>query len=97
MSPIVKKALTAVAAKQVIDKINEKRHPEPSKGSRFGRLLLIVGGAGALFFLFKSGKLQPVIDKINGARGKPRSSSSNGAGHRDATIGSDRPLSAGVT
>lgn len=96
MSPIVKKALTAVAAKQVIDKINEKRHPEPSRGSRFGRLLLIVGGAGVLVFAFRSGKLQPLIDKINGARGSS-SSSSNGAGHKGANIGSDRPLSAGVT
>lgn len=97
MSPIVKKALTAVAAKQVIDKINEKRHPKPTKSSRFGRLLLVVGGAGALVFAFKSGKLQPLIDKLNGARGKPGSSTSNGAGNRDARIGSDRPLSAGVT
>lgn len=96
MTPVLKKALTAVAAKQVFDKINEKRHPEP-KGSRFGRLLLIAGGAGALVFAYKSGKLQPLVDKINGVRGKSGSSSSNGAGRRDATIGSDRPLGAGVT
>ena len=98
MNPILKKSLVAVAAKQAIDKVNEKRHPEPSKSSRFGRFLLIAGGIGVAAYAYKSGKLKPLLEKIRGAKGDPRRSASNGAGSgRDVTISSgDRSLSSPV-
>lgn len=98
MNPILKKSLVAVAAKQAIDKINEKRHPEPSKSSRFGRMLLIAGGVGAAAYAYKSGKLKPLLDKIRGGKSEPTQSRSNGAGSgRDVTISSgDRSLSSPV-
>lgn len=78
MSPIMKKALSAVAAKQVIDKINEKRNPK--KSSKFGRFLLLAAGAGALY-AYKSGKLQPLIDRVRGQDPSgSAASASNGAG-----------------
>ena len=97
MNPILKKSLVAVAAKQAFDKVNEKRHPEPSKSSRFGRILLIAG-IGVAAYAYKSGKLQPLLDKIRGAKGSSHHSASNGAGTgRDVTISSgDRSLSSPV-
>jgi hypothetical protein len=93
MSPLVKKALAAVAAKQVIDKINERRSP---KRSRFGRLLLLVGGTGAAVYAYKSGLLQPLIDKVSGKESH-RSSSSNGAGKgEESSFRESRSLGAPV-
>ena len=98
MNPIIKKSLVAVAAKQVFDKINEKRNPEPSKGSRFGRFLLIAGGLGAAAYAYKSGKLKPLVDKVRGGSPASDRSTSNGAkGGGDVTISSgDRSLSSPV-
>ena len=98
MNPLVKKSLVAVAAKQAFDKINEKRHAEPSKGSRFGRFLLIAGGLGAAAFAYKSGLFNPLLDKVRGGKGGSSQTGSNGAGSgRDVTISSgDRSLSSPV-
>ena len=95
MNPLVKKSLVAVAAKQAFDKINEKRHPEPSKGSRFGRFLLIAGGLGAAAYAYKSGLLKPLLNMVRGDKGGSSQSGSNGANRgRDVTISSgDRSLS----
>ena len=86
MNPTLKKALTAVAAKQVIEKINERRRPQkPSFFARFGKLLLIGGGVGAAYVAYKSGRVQPLLDKIKGnAPGTGSSTaSSNGSGEGD--------------
>lgn len=83
MSPTLKKVLAAVAVKQVVDKVNERRAPKkPSLVARFGRVLLIGGGAAAGFYAYKSGRLDPLIDKVKGAAPSEGSSTaaSNGAG-----------------
>lgn len=102
MSPLLKKVLGAVAVKQVIDAINERRAPKkPSLGARLGRLLLIGGGAAAGFYAYKSGALQPLIDKVSGgdSSSSSGSSSSNGSSNgNDISFRSeDQPLTAPVT
>ena len=98
MSPILKKAVVAIGAKKTFDVINEKRNPKPSKKSSLGKLLLIAGGLGGIFYAYNSGKLQPLLDKVRG-NGQDKSSTSNGSGTgRDVTLGSqDRTLSSPVT
>lgn len=83
MNPTLKKAATAIAAKQVIEKINERRRPrKPSFLARFGKLFLIGGGVAAAYFAYKSGRIEPLLDKAKGsARGEgPSTASSNGSG-----------------
>ena len=100
MNPLLKKALAALAAKEVIEKIVEARRPKrPSRAARFGRLLLIAGGLGAGYYAYKNGKLQPLIDKVKGApsgygSGAPTAASGNGAGEGgDITFRSeDQPV-----
>ena len=83
MNPTLKKALTAVAAKQVFDKVNERRKPKkPSFLARFGRFLLIAGGLGAGYYAYKNGQLDSLIGKVKGET-PSGGSSSNGAGSTD--------------
>ena len=87
MNPIVKKVLAAAAAKEVLERINEARKPKkPSFIARFGRFLLIAGGLGAGYYAYKSGKLQPLVEKIRGQApsgdGASRAAG-NGAGEGD--------------
>lgn len=82
MSPIVKKALAAIAAKELLERINEARKPKkPSLIARFGRLLLIGGGIGAGYYVYKSGKLQPLIDKVRGTQSGSSDSTSRAGGN----------------
>ena len=99
MSPILKKAVVAIGAKKALDVINEKRNPKPSKKSGLGKLLLIAGGLGGIFYAYNSGKLQPLLDKVRGDKGRRTGATSNGSGTgRDVTLGSqDRTLSSPVT
>ena len=99
MSPLMKKILGAVAVKQIIDKVNERRAPKPSFMSRFGRMLLIGGGAAAGLYAYKSGALQPIIDKVSGGSSNAKSDpSSNGSqtGNDISFRSEDQPLTAPV-
>lgn len=104
MNPTLKKILGAVAIKQVVDKIQEARAPKkPSLMKLFGRLLLIGGAAGAGFYAYKSGALEPLIDKVKGeSKGSTSAgsstSSSNGSGEgNDISFRSeDQPATAPV-
>ena len=90
MNPTLKKILGAVALKQVVDKIQERRAPKkPSLMKRFGRLLLIGGAAGAGLYAYKSGALEPLIDKIKGEASSPTSSSSKASSSNGAGEGND--------
>ena len=83
MNPTLKKALTALAAKQAIEKINQRRRPQkPSFFARFGKLFLIGGGIVAAYFAYKGGHVERLLDKVKGNASGPGSStaSSNGAG-----------------
>jgi hypothetical protein len=56
MSPIAKKALTAVALKQVYDKVQEARQPQkPSFVARLFKLTLLGGVIGGAVYAYKNG------------------------------------------
>ncbi|MGH2700381.1 MAG: hypothetical protein ACRDJ2_01245 [Actinomycetota bacterium] len=63
MGSLVKKAVAAVAITKGVGKIREMRRPQPSLWSRLAPVLGIAAlGAGA-FYLNKTGKLQPMVEK----------------------------------
>lgn len=70
---LIKKVAAAVAVKEiaenVMQRVEERRHPKRSFMSRLKKpaLLSALGGAGA--WLYKSGKLGPVAEKVNEMRG----------------------------
>lgn len=58
MSPIAKKALAAVALKQVYDRVQEARQPQkPSFFARLFKLSLVGGLVGGAVYAFKNGML----------------------------------------
>ena len=74
MSPIVKKAATALALKEVFDRVQEARRPKQSFVARNkGKALwgaVLAGGA----YLYKNGKLSGLVNQAKGLAGKPGSS-----------------------
>ena len=74
MSPIVKKAATALALKEVFDRVQEARRPKRSFVARNkGKALwgaVLAGGA----YLYKNGKLDGFVDRAKGLAGRPGSS-----------------------
>ena len=63
MGSLVKKAVAAVAITKGVGKIREMRQPQPSLWSRLAPVLGIAAlGVGA-FYLNKTGKLQPMVEK----------------------------------
>jgi hypothetical protein len=63
MGSLVKKAVAAVAITKGVGKIREMRRPQPSLWSRLAPVLGIAAlGVGA-FYLNKTGKLQPMVEK----------------------------------
>ncbi|MBA2725639.1 MAG: hypothetical protein H0U53_06585 [Actinobacteria bacterium] len=69
MKPLLKKVIAAVAVKEGIEKIQEMRSPKPTVRDRAGGPLKILTLGGGLFYLFKSGRLAPVIDRVKGLMG----------------------------
>lgn len=74
MSPLVKKAATALALKEVFDRVQEARRPKQSFVARNkGKALwgaLLAGGT----YLYKNGKLDGLVAKAKGLSGNPSSS-----------------------
>lgn len=67
MNPTLKKILAAVAAKKGFDKIQELRRPKkPSFFARIAPVALIAGAGGGTYYLAKTGKLQPLVDRVKG-------------------------------
>ncbi len=61
MSPMVKRVGAALAAKELYERFQEKRRPKQSFAQRnSGKLALLAIGGGA-FFLYRTGKLGPLI------------------------------------
>ena len=74
MSPIIKKAATALALKELFDRVQEARRPNQSfvarnKGKALWGTLL----AGAAY-LYKNGKLNGIVSQAKGLAGKPSQS-----------------------
>ena len=68
MSPLVKKAVTALAIKEGIERIAEARRPKKRKNVlvRLFKLGAIGGAAYGAFQAYKSGMLKPLTDKLSG-------------------------------
>ena len=69
MNPLLKKVLAAVAIKEGIEKIQEMRNPKPSFLARITRPLLMLGAGGGAFWLYKTGKLQPLVNQAKSMTG----------------------------
>lgn len=68
MSPLVKKAVTALAIKEGIERIAEARRPKKRKSVlvRIAKLAAVGGAVYGAFKAYKSGLLAPITDKISG-------------------------------
>ena len=69
MNPLVKKAIAALAITKGIQKIRDNRKPKRSLGSRVSAPLAIAGLGAGVFYLNKTGKLQPLIEKAKSMGG----------------------------
>ena len=69
MSPLVKKAVAALAITKGIGKIQDMRKPKRSFGSRVSPILALAGLGAGVFYLNKTGKLQPLIAKARAMGG----------------------------
>ncbi|MDP9069671.1 MAG: hypothetical protein M3N53_15210 [Actinomycetota bacterium] len=74
MSPIVKKAAAALAIKEIFDRVQEARAPKKSFVARNKGKALWAGVLGGLGFLYKSGKLSPIVNQAKGLVGGSSSS-----------------------
>ena len=61
MNSIVKKAIAAVAITKGIEKIQDMRRPKRSFASRMSPVLVLAGLGAGVFYLSKTGRLQPLI------------------------------------
>lgn len=81
MSPLVKKAAAALAIKEIVDRVQEARRPKQNFAARNkGKALwagLLAGGA----YLYKSGKMGPLVDKAKSLAGSPSGASSDPAAY----------------
>lgn len=83
MSPIVKKALAALALKEVYERVQEARQPQkPSFFARLFKLTLIGGAIGGAVYAYKSGLLK----SFTGAGGQ------GGYDSYDGSVTVSRPL-----
>jgi len=69
VNPLVKKAVAAVAITKGIEKIQDMRKPKRSFVSRVRPLLALAGLGAGVFYLNKTGKLQPLIEKAKSMGG----------------------------
>ncbi|MDP9224026.1 MAG: hypothetical protein M3P18_09240 [Actinomycetota bacterium] len=66
-SPLLKKIALAIVLKKGFDKVQEMRRPaKPSAFGRVAKLGVMSATGGGLFYLFSTGKMKPVIDKVTG-------------------------------
>lgn len=64
MNPLVKKALTVVAAKEIFDRIQEARAPKkPSFGARLLKLTVVGGLIGGAVYAYRSGLFNGLLGR----------------------------------
>ena len=64
MNPLVKKALAAVAAKEIWDRVQESRQPKkPSFGARLFKLTLIGSLIGGAIYAYRSGLFNGLLGR----------------------------------
>ena len=69
MNSIVKKAIAAVAITKGIEKIQDMRRPKRSFASRISPVLALAGLGAGVFYLSKTGRLQPLIARAKAMAG----------------------------
>jgi hypothetical protein len=95
MSPIVKRVLTAVAVKKAYDYVQERRRPQRSAVSRFATPFLALAAAGgAVAFLGRTGRLNPLVDQAKNLAGR---SSSGSESATEVQVSQDGPVPSNTT
>jgi hypothetical protein len=61
MSPMIKRVGAALAAKELYERFQEKRRPKQNFAQRNGGKLALLAIGGGAFFLYRTGKLGPLI------------------------------------
>jgi hypothetical protein len=69
VNPLVKKALAALAITKGIATIKDMRKPKRSRAARVSPLLALAGLGAGVFYLNKTGKLQPLIERAKSMGG----------------------------
>jgi len=69
VNSIVKKAIAAIAVTKGIEKIQDMRRPKRSFGSRISPVLALAGLGAGVFYLSKTGRLQPLIARAKAMTG----------------------------
>ena len=72
MKDIAKRALAAFALVKTVGWVRRMRRPEPSPLARAGKATAFLAGAGGLFYLFKSGRLAPLLQRLPRAQDEGR-------------------------
>ncbi|MDQ4144464.1 MAG: hypothetical protein M3198_12105 [Actinomycetota bacterium] len=68
MKPALKKILTAIAIKQVVDRVQERRQAKRRKAPGLVRAVLLAGAASGVYFAYKTGRLQALVKSRTGGR-----------------------------
>jgi hypothetical protein len=81
VNPLLKKIAGAWAVKEAVEYVQDRRQPKRSVFSKLSSVLVLgaIGGAG--YYLYKNGKLGPLVEKVDGLRS---SSSNNTSSTTDA-------------
>ena len=74
MSPLLKKVAAAFAIKEVVERVQEARRPKRSFVSRNKGKALWLALLGGAAYLYKNGKLQPMVQQAKGLTGRSDSS-----------------------
>ncbi len=93
MNPLLKKILAAVAVKEVFERVQEARNPKPSLVSRLAKPLTLAGLASGAAFLYRSGRLGPLVNQAKGLVGKGK----NGGTHEHSSEGNGTWSAPGAT
>ena len=84
MNPLVKKVAAALAIKEGIEAFQEWRRPaKPSTWSRLGKTALVAGAAAGVYYAYRAGMLDGLVDQI---KGKSRSDEYSYSPGRDVNV-----------
>lgn len=83
MSPWIKRIAAALAIKEGVEWVQEKRQPKRSFAARISKPLTLAALGGGLAYLFKTGKLDPVVEQAKGMMGHSNGSSDFGSSQPD--------------
>ncbi len=65
MNPLLKKIAGAWAIKEAVEYVQDKRHPKRSVFSKLSPLLVLSAIGSAGYYLYKNGKLGPLVEKVD--------------------------------